>query len=71
MDKLNAILKTYYYVVCDGAMWIIGLKMLVDILKNVNTSDYKAVLQTLLNGSITYASCYLIIEILQTIKNSF
>ena len=71
MDKLDSILKTYYYVICDGAMWIIGIKMLVDILKNINSSDYKQAITALLNGSITYTSCYLVIEILQQVKSAF
>lgn len=71
MDKLDSILKTYYYFICDGAMWIIGIKMLVDILKNVNSADYRASINVLINGSITFTSCYMVIEILQKIRDTF
>ncbi|HEX3078223.1 MAG TPA: hypothetical protein VHQ24_15290 [Lachnospiraceae bacterium] len=71
MNEIDAVLKTFYFSLCDIAKWIFAIKMLNEVIKNGNNNDLEGTIKSIINGALSYACIYSIVSILESVQSKF
>jgi len=75
MDGLNAVFETFFYKFCIIAKWIFAFRMISDVIKRGNDSDFQGALKAVAAGLFGYGCLYSIVYLLDlvqaTVQTSF
>lgn len=70
MDGLNAVMENIFFKFCDVAKWIFAFRMVSDMIKKGNDSDYIGSLKAIGAGCFGYGCLYSIVYILNLVQST-